>query len=156
MMTPAAAVPMSGVPRAIDSQDERQPSGADEYAGQRMLVVDDEEAILFAMEEYFGTHGYRVDCARELEEAEALLAHTRYGVVIADLRLTGINGSEGLELLSFVRACAPRTKILLLTAYGSPAVEAEARHRGVHAFLSKPKPLAEIAQMVMAFQETTR
>src|SRR5215212_2538352 len=87
-------------------------------APRRMLIVDDEEAILFAMEEYFTTRGYQVSCARELEEAQALLSFAQYDVVIADLRLTGINGAEGLELLSFVRACSPRTKILLLTAYG--------------------------------------
>jgi DNA-binding NtrC family response regulator len=123
---------------------------------RRMLVVDDEEAILFAMDEYFTNRGYQVHCARELEEAQALLTYHKYDVVIADLRLTGINGAEGLELLSFVRDCSPKTKILLLTAYGSPMVEAEARHRGVHAFLSKPKPLAEIAQMVLGFEEAGR
>ena len=58
----------------------------------RMLVVDDEEPILFAMREYFSTCGYEVDCARELEEAEALISNVQYALVIADMRLTGIQG----------------------------------------------------------------
>ena len=63
--------------------------------GFRLLVIDDEDSIRFAMKEYFEVHGYRVDCAREAEEAEALLAHLRYDVVIADLQLSGILRLEG-------------------------------------------------------------
>jgi DNA-binding NtrC family response regulator len=113
-----------------------------------MLVVDDEKTITFAIQNYFARHGYRVDCAQELEEAEALMANVHYDVVIADLRLTGAHGSEGLEIVRTVRERYPRTKVILLTAYGSPEVEAAAIRYGVHSFLQKPKPLAEIAQVV--------
>lgn len=117
-------------------------------APPRILVMDDEEPIRFAMKEYFETFGYRVDCARELEEAEALLTHITYAVVIADLRLTGIYGAEGLGLVALVREQRPQTRIVLLTAYGSPEVEAEARRLGVDSFLRKPKPLPDLAQIV--------
>jgi CheY-like chemotaxis protein len=117
---------------------------------QRMLIVDDEEPILLAMQEYFRTLGYEVDCAREKEEAEALLAKVSYALVIADLRLTGIYGVEGLELVAYVRQRCANTRMILLTAYGTPEIEAEARRLGVDAFLYKPKPLPELAQIVMA------
>lgn len=116
----------------------------------KLLVIDDEESILFAMGEYFRLHGCEVDAARELEEAEALLAHCRYSAVIADLRLTGSYGTEGLQLISDVRQQSPATRIVLLTAYGSSEIADEARRRGVDALLHKPKPLAEIAQVVFA------
>jgi two-component system OmpR family response regulator len=112
--------------------------------------VDDEEPILFAMQEYFGAFGYQVDCARELEEAEALLTTVEYALVVADLRLTGIYGVEGLELVGYVRQRCPRTRVVLLTAYGSPEIESEARRLGVDAFIYKPKPLPELAQIVFA------
>jgi DNA-binding response OmpR family regulator len=117
---------------------------------QRLLIIDDEEPILFALREYFTAYGYEVDCARELEEAEALLANVPYAAVIADLRLTGSHGAEGLEIIGYVRERCPWTRIILLTAYGSPEVEAEARRRGVDSFLHKPKPLPEVAQIVFA------
>jgi two-component system response regulator (stage 0 sporulation protein F) len=113
-----------------------------------ILIVDDEETILFAMREYFTTFGYGVDCARELEEAKALLAQTSYAVVIADLRLTGSHGTEGLELVEYVRQRQPLTRVILLTAYGSPEIEREARQRGVDAFLQKRMSLPEVAQVV--------
>jgi CheY-like chemotaxis protein len=115
---------------------------------QRMLVIDDEEPILFAAREYFSSLGFEVDCATELEEAQALLAHVEYAIVIADLRLTGIYGTEGLAVVRDVRERCPQTRILLLTAYGSPAVEEEARRLGVDGFLQKPKPLPDVAQIV--------
>jgi len=117
---------------------------------QRLLLIDDEEPILFALREYFTAYGYEVDCAREMEEAEALLANVPYAAVIADLRLTGSHGAEGLEIIGYVRERCPWTRIILLTAYGSPEVEAEARRRGVDSFLHKPKPLPEVAQIVYA------
>jgi DNA-binding response OmpR family regulator len=116
----------------------------------RMLVVDDEEPILFAMREYFSTYGYRVDCARELEEAEALVLKYQYDMVVADLRLTDVYGAEGLSLIGHIRECSPRTQVILLTAYGSPEVEREARRLGVAAVLHKPRPLPEVAQIVFS------
>lgn len=110
--------------------------------------MDDEEPILFAMREYFTTKGYSVDCARETAEAEALLAeHEDYSLAILDLRLTGTHGAEGLDVIELVRAQSPRTRIILLTAYGSREIEAEARRRGADAFLHKPKPLSEVARI---------
>lgn len=113
-----------------------------------MLLVDDEERMLHAVRSYFGLHGFTVDCARELEEAERLLDQERYDIVVADLRLTGINGIEGLEIVSYVREKNPRTKAILLTAYGTPEIRREAGRRGVDAFLDKPQSLTEIARVV--------
>ncbi|HEX4960723.1 MAG TPA: response regulator [Thermoanaerobaculia bacterium] len=111
----------------------------------QILIVDDEEPILSAVREYFEPLGYGVDCARELEEAEALLAHVRYALLIADLRLTGSQSAEGLELVRFVRERSPWTRTILLTGFGSLEVETEAMGRGVDAFLQKPQPLARLA-----------
>ena len=113
----------------------------------RILIVDDEEPILFAMREYFTTKGYAVDCARETSEAEALIADNDYALAILDLRLSGTHGNEGLDIIELVRAQSPQTRIILLTAYGSREIEAEARRRGADAFLHKPKPLSEVAKI---------
>ena len=109
--------------------------------------MDDEEPILFAMREYFTTKGYAVDCARETSEVEALIADNDYSLAILDLRLSGTHGNEGLDIIELVRAQSPQTRIILLTAYGSREIEAEARRRGADAFLHKPKPLSEVAKI---------
>ena len=114
----------------------------------RLLVIDDEEPILFAFKEYFSAFGYAVDCAREVEEAEALLAHVRYEVVIADLRLTGVQGTEGLSIVRYAQERCPWARVIVLTAYGSPEIENEAYRLGADGFLHKPVPLPDVAQIV--------
>jgi two-component system response regulator PilR (NtrC family) len=113
-----------------------------------ILIVDDEESILFAMQEYFTALGYHVDCARELEDAKALLARTSYAVAISDLRLTSSPTTEGLALLDYIRQYHPATHVIILTAYGVPETEQEARRRGAEAFLRKRLSLPEVAHVV--------
>jgi DNA-binding response OmpR family regulator len=114
----------------------------------RLLIVDDESAIRVALSEYFRDKGWTVDSASEKEEAEALLACVEYAVVIADLRLTGLYGIEGLDIVQWSRHLRPDTRIVLLTGNGTPEIEAEARRRGADAFLHKPLPLAQIEQVI--------
>ena len=114
----------------------------------RILIVDDEDAILFSMKEYFTGRGFAVDCAQEMEEAEALLATCRYDAAIVDLRLTGTNCIEGLEIVEYIKERCSGTRIVLLTAYGSPEIETEARVRGIDAFLQKPMPLSAVERIV--------
>lgn len=113
---------------------------------KRLLIVDNEPTIVFALQRYFKRKGYAVDSAAELEEAEALLTYTRYDLVIADLSLTAMGSTEGLEIIRYIRSitrCGAR--LILLTAHGTPAVEQEALRRGADVFLRKPQALAEIA-----------
>src|SRR5512142_433226 len=124
-----------------------QPNRVQSVSG-RLLVVDDEAAIRFALTEYFRESGWLVDAASEKEEAEALLACTPYSVVIADLRLTGIYGIEGLDIVQWSRHLRPETRIVLLTGNGTPEIETEARRRGADAILHKPLPLPQLEAVV--------
>ena len=120
----------------------------------RLLVIDDEESICFSMSEYFSLHGYKVDTASELEEAEKLIGATNYKVVIQDLRLTITTSQDGLDMIRLIRAQNPQTRIVVLTAYGSAEIEDEARRCGADAFLRKPKPLSQVAQVVQGLIES--
>jgi len=115
---------------------------------KRLLIVDDEPSILIGMRRFLLGRGYVVDCAEEKEEAEALLACTEYAVVIADLRLTGIYGVEGLDIIQWSRHLRPETRVVLLTGNGTPEIETEARRRGADAFLHKPLPLPQLEAVV--------
>ena len=120
----------------------------------RLLIVDDEESICFSMSEYFSLHGFKVDTAREVEEAEKLLEVQDYKVIIQDLRLGTTRNSDGLDIIKMVRDQKRPAKIIVLTAYGSTDVEDEARRCGADAFLRKPKPLSQVAQVVEGLIES--
>lgn len=113
----------------------------------KMLIIDDDPAIVFALHSYFSSLGWDVDTAQRLDQALQLLATGRYALVLTDLRLGGVRGKEGLEILSRALQVSTTTRVILLTAFGTPEIEDEARRLGVAAFLHKPLPLAEIAQV---------
>jgi len=114
----------------------------------RILVVDDEATILFAMKEYFSDGGFAVDCASEREEAEALIANVLYAAVIADLRLLGSESGDGLDVVLAARERSADTRIVLLSAYTTPEIETRARRHGADLVLRKPRPLQEIGHCV--------
>jgi DNA-binding NtrC family response regulator len=121
-----------------------------------LLVVDDEESIRFSLTEYFSQRGFTVDAAHDLEEAETLIAKTNYEVVIQDLRLNFTRRNHGLEIIKLIHRRSPETRIVVLTSYGSTEIEAEARRSGADAFLYKPKPLSQVAQVVQGLIESSR
>ena len=112
-------------------------------------VWSEKEPIdLRIIEQADGAHEIRLRHVVHALQAEALLAHTQYAVVIADLRLTGISGMEGLDIIDRSRHLWRSTRGVLLTGYGSPEIEAEARRRGADALLHKPLPLPELERVV--------
>ena len=119
-----------------------------------MLIVDDEGSICFSMSEYFGLHGYRVDTARELDEAEKLIESNNYAVAVLDLRLGVAHNADGLEIIKLLRERQLDTRIVVLTAYGSAEMEDDARRCGADAFLRKPKPLSQVAQVIQGLIES--
>jgi len=129
---------------------DRSQRGDDSSAGQkalRMLVVDDEAPICFALSSYFTARGFEVDCADSADKAEALLRDARYAVLISDLRLAGSNEMHGLDIVAHVRRSQPETRCIVLTAYAPPEVESKARAIA-DVFLYKPVPLENLASVI--------
>jgi DNA-binding NtrC family response regulator len=113
-----------------------------------LLIVDDEAAIRFVLAEYFRGRGWSVDAVETRQEAETLLAGTPYSVVIVDVSLGGTKGDEGLDVVDAARRLRPRTRVVLLTGNATSELEAEARRRGIHAFVEKPLPLPRLEAIV--------
>ena len=121
-----------------------------------LLIVDDEESICFSMKDYFSHNGFIVDTAQEVEEAERLIAQGKYKVIIQDLRMGPGKDHDGLHIVRMVHAQSPDTRIVILTAYGSSEIEDEAKLLGADAFLRKPQPLSQVAQVVRGLIESPR
>jgi DNA-binding response OmpR family regulator len=113
----------------------------------RVLIIDDDEQLVGAYRDYLTDAGYDVDCAQELEEAQALLAHFSYSVVITDLRLNKLEFG-GLELIKHIREHRLPTRIIVLTAYGWPELKTEASNSGADTFLKKPTRLKDLGEAV--------
>jgi DNA-binding NtrC family response regulator len=103
---------------------------------KRVLVVDDEKSITSALEIVLGDEGYEVTTAGSVAEAITRLQSGRpFDLVFTDLRLPD---ATGIELLDRIKADAPDTQVVLITAHGSLDVIIEAIKRGAYYYVEKP------------------
>ncbi|MBA2491247.1 MAG: response regulator [Gammaproteobacteria bacterium] len=114
----------------------------------RILLVDDNRAILFAMQDYLAAAGYQVDCACDQKEAESLLNRYAYAALITDLRLTGSGSTEGFDIARYALERHPSICTILLTAHDSLEIRKAAYEHGIDLCLGKPTPLHEIGERV--------
>ncbi|HST89822.1 MAG TPA: response regulator [Ktedonobacterales bacterium] len=101
----------------------------------RVLVVDDEENLNWSLVNSLRKDGYVADGALTGEDAQAQLAQTRYDCVVSDVKMPGM---DGFELLQWLRQHQPRTRVIMMTAFGSPSARQDALRDGVIAYLEKP------------------
>ncbi len=95
-----------------------------------------------------------MDCARDLAKATEFLLAKEYCLLIADVRLSGTDSMEGLEVVSFASGLRRAPLIIVLTAYGSSGIVKDALARGARTVVQKPEALAEIAQVAIGLLST--
>jgi two-component system OmpR family response regulator len=111
-----------------------------------ILIVDDEQLVRWAMAETLQGQGYRVSVAGDAESAKQaiLTAETAPDMAFLDLRLPD---SDDLSLVLFIRAHAPTTSTVLMTAYGTPELLGRAAALGL-TIVIKPFDLNELSSIV--------
>jgi DNA-binding NtrC family response regulator len=100
-----------------------------------VLVVDDEELYRRSLERILTRVGHEVLEARDAAEALALAASQSVDLVLADVRMPGING---LELVRQLHEMHPDLPCIVVTGYGGPEQSIEALRAGAFWFLEKP------------------
>jgi hydroxymethylpyrimidine pyrophosphatase-like HAD family hydrolase/DNA-binding response OmpR family regulator len=112
-----------------------------------ILIVEDSFGIAQALQRSLSMYRdgiYRVEACSTGEAALKRLHETAFDLLITDLRLPGF---DGLSLIQRARQIRPGLRSLLITAYGSPEVEDQAR-RQADAYLPKPFRLVELLHLV--------
>lgn len=108
---------------------------------ERILVVDDDASIRETFELHLSGEGYEVATAGSAEEALGRVAELDPAVMIADVRLPGMNG---IELLSKLREAGEDLDVLVITAHEDMQTAVEAMKAGAYDYLVKPLDLDEI------------
>ena len=109
----------------------------------RVLVVDDEPSMRAALEANFTRHGWEVTTAAGTHEAMERFRSSPCPLVITDMRMPD---GDGLGVMQHVRALAPETAVILLTAYGNVPEAVLAMQQGACDYLVKPVSFEQIRQ----------
>lgn len=116
----------------------------EEPGTRKVLIVDDEPTIQLTLSYALRGAGFEVVTASRLESAEAALQRYSFDVVIADIRMSGILGIDGLELLSYIKRRWPQTIVIIMTAYGNEELRKDAFERGAAYYYDKPIDITDL------------
>jgi DNA-binding NtrC family response regulator len=113
----------------------------------RVLVVDDELLIRWAIAETLGVLGHRVVQAEDGASALRALSggDEPIDAVVLDYRLPD---SNDLSLLAMIRRLVPACRVIMMSAYGTADIVQGARDLGVYDVLSKPFELHELGTLL--------
>ena len=106
----------------------------------RVLVVDDQPAVLDAIKMLLRSEGFHVDTLRSPQVALESLALREYDALLLDLNYTRdtTSGQEGIELLQSIRAIDSQLPVVVMTAWGTIDLAVQAVRRGARDFIQKP------------------
>ena len=118
--------------------------------GERVLVVEDEDAAREALRDILRSLGYEVVAAASGEEAGLLPVKEPFDVLLTDLMLPGIGGPQ---LVVGLRDRWPSLRVILMSGFTEDEVVRQGISEGTVRFLQKPFDMAALAREIRAALE---
>jgi two-component system response regulator PilR (NtrC family) len=119
-------------------------------APPHILFADDEPTLRGLMAERLADRGFEVVEAESGERALALLDQFAFDVVITDLRMPGVDGTQVIET---ARQRYPKIVIIVITGYGTVKDAVDAIKRGATDFIAKPFQFDELMHVLQKAME---
>lgn len=115
-----------------------------------VLIVDDDPDVLLSAELVLKGNHQSVICLTNPSELEDLLAKRSFHVVLLDMNFTRgyTTGAEGMYWLSKILTLAPRTQVIMATAFSEIDLAVDAIKKGASEFLVKPWTNDKLTSMV--------
>ena len=113
----------------------------------RILVVEDEPGIAFALDADLRSEGYTVTVATTGDEALRLMERETYELILLDVMLPG---KDGFEVCRELRRSGVRTRIILLTAKSQEAEKVMGLEMGADDYVTKPFSPRELRARIKA------
>ncbi len=115
---------------------------------KRVLIVDDEEDLTWTLSRKLSKDSdkFQLTCVNSGRQAIEALNQLPFDLVITDVRMPEVSG---LELLMEIKEKYPRTKVIIMTAYGSSDVQKEATERGCFRYIEKPFEINELRELIL-------
>ncbi len=115
---------------------------------KRILVVDDDPKVLLVLRATLERMGsqYQILTAEDGDEALAMIKNEPFDLLVADIRMPGMNG---IKLVETMRASDINTEVIWIAAYGCHKLEAIRQQLDVCRCLDKPLRIGDIRQAVL-------
>jgi DNA-binding NtrC family response regulator len=111
-----------------------------------VLIVDDEKLLVRTLSNALKEAGYRIVVAGSAEQAEKhVFGEPPFDLILLDNRLPN---ESGMEVVKRVRDRSVRSKVILMTAYETPEVKAEAKRLKVERYMKKPFDLTALLEEI--------
>jgi len=111
----------------------------------KILVVDDEEALRTVLSSELESEGYLVQSAGDGEAAMKILGEQDFHLVLLDIKMPNV---DGFEVLKFLKQKHPQTKVIMLTGFADLKNAIESKKLGAEDFVSKPYDLVDLLTTV--------
>jgi DNA-binding NtrC family response regulator len=112
----------------------------------KLLIVDDEDQILQALQTFFSLRGYDVVTCTDANMAIERVRMEKFHVALLDINMPGVNG---IELLHLIRIARPTMQVVMMTAYTTIEKAISCIEEGACDYLLKPfQDLEELANVV--------
>ena len=111
----------------------------------RLLLVDDEEELVYPMAERLEIRGFKVKVATKWNEALKYFDKKRYNVAIIDIKLPGMNG---FDLMKMFFKLQPDLKVILISGHASEEDKSKALELGASALIVKPVKMNHLIETI--------
>ncbi len=135
----------------MDTRSEVRAQASD-VLHQNLLVLDDDIGLRNWLCRAMERRGFAPYCAGSLAEATALLRRVAPGYAVIDMRL---EDGYGLDIVPVLRDVRPDARIVVLTGYGNLASAVAAIKAGANDYLAKPASADQIADALLAVDDTS-
>jgi DNA-binding NtrC family response regulator len=115
-------------------------------AGEKILIVDDEDSMLQFLSILLEKEGYEVHVARSGREALTKAEEEMYDIVVTDIKMPG--EIDGLGVLAGVKKLDPSVPVVIRTAFASQKTAIEALNRGAYQYLEKSAKNDEVRLVI--------
>ncbi|MGQ0560654.1 MAG: sigma-54-dependent transcriptional regulator [Gemmatimonadota bacterium] len=111
----------------------------------KLLIADDERHIAEGLQMLLEEEGYQAETATDGNQAWAKLSSGEFGLVLADLKMPGM---DGLELFARMREQNVDSEIIIITGKGTVTSAVEAMRNGAYDYLTKPLDLERLKALI--------
>ena len=132
-------------PRRKTTEAEKPAPKAQRSNHPKLLIADDERHIAEGLQMLLGEEGYDVATASDGNEAWEKVRSGEFGLVLADLKMPGL---DGLELFARMREEQIDSEIIIITGKGTVTSAVEAMRNGAYDYLTKPLDLERLKVLI--------